>query len=65
MMSDTTTPLKLEPRFEGVTTPELLSFVEAAIDKGFHVFPLTPKAKVTLPGSHGFKDSKPPSDPFT
>jgi hypothetical protein len=43
--------------------PELLSHAKAAVDKGFHVFPLTPKAKVTLPGSHGFKDSKPPSDP--
>jgi hypothetical protein len=43
--------------------PELLSHAKAAIDKGFHVFPLTPKAKVTVPGSHGFKDSKPPSDP--
>jgi hypothetical protein len=29
----------------------------------FRVFPLTPKAKITVPGSHGFKDSKPPSDP--
>jgi hypothetical protein len=44
--------------------PGLLSHARAAIDKGFHVFPLTPKAKVTLPGSHGFKDSKPPSDPL-
>jgi bifunctional DNA primase/polymerase-like protein/AAA domain-containing protein len=46
-----------------VPEPGVLSHAKAAIDKGFHVFPLTPKAKVTLPGSHGFKDSKPPSDP--
>jgi hypothetical protein len=39
----------------------LLPHVKAAISKGFHVFPLTPRAKVTLPGSHGFKDSKAPS----
>jgi hypothetical protein len=44
--------------------PGLFSHAQVAIDKGFHVFPLTPKAKVTLPGSHGFKDSKPPSDPL-
>ena len=47
-----------------VPETELLSHAKAAIDKGFHVFPLAPKAKVTLPGSHGFKDSKPPSDPL-
>jgi hypothetical protein len=35
---------------------------KAAIDKGFHIFGLTPKDKVTLPGSHGFKDSKAPSE---
>jgi AAA domain/Bifunctional DNA primase/polymerase, N-terminal len=41
----------------------LVHHVKTAISKGFHVFPLTPKAKVTVPGSHGFKDSRPPSDP--
>jgi Bifunctional DNA primase/polymerase, N-terminal/AAA domain len=42
----------------------LIASVKAAIEKGFHVFALTPKDKVTLPGSHGFKDSKAPSDPL-
>ena len=41
----------------------LISSVEAAIDKGFHVFPLLPQGKIPLPGSNGFKDSKSPSDP--
>src|SRR5579863_9503987 len=41
----------------------LVPSVKAAIDKGFHIFGLMPKDKVTLPGSHGFKDSKAPSDP--
>ena len=41
----------------------LIPFVKAALDKGFHVFALTPKDKHPLPGSQGFKDSKPPSDP--
>src|ERR1700738_4780989 len=68
-MSATTTTLTQKPearQVEGATTiqPELLSHARAAIDKGFHVFPLTPKAKVTLPGSHGFKDPKTPSDPL-
>jgi hypothetical protein len=66
-MSTMTTTFTLKPeerQIEGATTPGLLSHAQAAIDNGFHVFPLTPKAKVTLPGSHGFKDSKPPSDPF-
>jgi hypothetical protein len=44
--------------------PGLIPSVKQAIDKGFHVFGLTPKDKVTLPGSHGFKDSKSPSDPL-
>lgn len=43
--------------------PELIASVKTAIEKGFHVFALTPKDKVTLPGSHGFKDSKSPVDP--
>jgi hypothetical protein len=43
--------------------PRLIPAVKAAVDKGFHVFGLTPRDKVTLPGSHGFKDSKAPSDP--
>ncbi len=42
----------------------LIPYAKAAIDKGFHIFGLTPKDKVTLPGSHGFKDSKAPSDPL-
>ncbi len=41
----------------------LLQHVKTAISRGFHVFPLTPRAKVTVPGSHGFKDSRPPADP--
>jgi hypothetical protein len=41
----------------------LIPSVKTAIDRGFHVFPLLPKDKITLPGSHGFKDSKPPADP--
>ena len=41
----------------------LLPHVKSAISQGFYVFPLTPKAKITVPGSHGFKDSKPPSNP--
>jgi hypothetical protein len=40
----------------------LVPHVKTAISRGFHVFPLTPRSKVTLPGSHGFKDSKPPMD---
>jgi bifunctional DNA primase/polymerase-like protein len=36
---------------------------QTAVSRGFHIFGLTPKDKVTLPGSHGFKDSKSPSDP--
>jgi AAA domain/Bifunctional DNA primase/polymerase, N-terminal len=44
--------------------PGLIPFVNTAIEKGFHIFGLTPKDKVTLPGSHGFKDSKAPSDPL-
>jgi hypothetical protein len=43
--------------------PGLIPFVKAATDKDFHVFPLTPKDKIPLPGSQGFKDSKSPSDP--
>ncbi len=42
----------------------LVPHVKSAIRRGFHVFPLTPKAKVPLPGSQGFRDSKPPSDPL-
>jgi AAA domain/Bifunctional DNA primase/polymerase, N-terminal len=41
----------------------LVPYVKTAISKGFHVFPLTPKDKLPLPGTHGFKDSRPPSDP--
>jgi AAA domain/Bifunctional DNA primase/polymerase, N-terminal len=40
----------------------LVPHVKTAISRGFHVFPLTPKDKLPLPGTHGFKDSKPPSD---
>jgi hypothetical protein len=47
-----------------VLEPGLIPSVKAAVHKGFHVFGLTPKDKVTLPGSHGFKDSKAPSDPL-
>jgi hypothetical protein len=41
--------------------PNLKSHAQAAIEQGFHIFPLRPKAKITLPGSHGFKDAKDPS----
>jgi AAA domain/Bifunctional DNA primase/polymerase, N-terminal len=41
----------------------LVPHVKAALDKGFHVFGLTPKDKIPLPGSQGFKDSKRPDDP--
>ena len=40
----------------------LIPSVKAAISKGFHIFGLTPKDKVTIPGSHGFKDSRGPDD---
>jgi hypothetical protein len=43
--------------------PGLIPSVKAAINRGFHVFALTPKDKKPLPGSAGFKDSKAPSDP--
>ncbi len=43
--------------------PGLIPSVRAAIDKGFHVFALTPKDKHPLPGSQGFKDSRNPDDP--
>jgi hypothetical protein len=42
--------------------PGLIPAVKAAINKGFHVFGLTPRDKVPLPGSQGFKDSKGPDD---
>jgi hypothetical protein len=45
------------------TTSSLVPHVKTAISRGFHVFPLAPKDKLPLPGTHGFKDSKPPSDP--
>jgi hypothetical protein len=44
--------------------PGLIPSVKAAIERGFHVFGLTPKDKIPLPGSQGFKDSKAPSDPL-
>jgi hypothetical protein len=44
--------------------PGLIPSVKAAIEKGFHVFPLTPKDKHPLAGSAGFKDSKNPNDPL-
>ena len=43
--------------------PGLMPSVKAATGRGFHVFALMPKDKIPLPGSQGFKDSKPPSDP--
>ncbi len=51
--------------YQRAAQPEqgLIPSAKAAMDKGFHVFGLTPKDKVTLPGSHGFKDSKSPLDP--
>ena len=52
-------------RTHSATYPGVFSVPHAntAISRGFHVFPLTPKDKLPLPGTHGFKDSKPPSDP--
>jgi hypothetical protein len=44
-------------------TIDPLRFVKDAVNRGFHVFGLQPKSKITLPGSHGFKDGKKPSDP--
>jgi hypothetical protein len=44
--------------------PGLIPSARAAIEKGFHVFALTPKGKHPLPGSQGFKDSKSPADPL-
>jgi Bifunctional DNA primase/polymerase, N-terminal/AAA domain len=44
------------------TQESLVPHVKTAISRGFHVFPLTPKDKLPLPGTHGFKDSKPPTD---
>jgi len=44
--------------------PGLIAFVKTAVERGFHVFALTPNDKITLQGSHGFKDSKSPSDPL-
>src|SRR5437667_6622823 len=40
-----------------------LRYVRDAVSRGFHVFGLQPKSKITLTGSHGFKDAKQPSDP--
>src|SRR5260370_26191601 len=34
--------------------PGLIPFLNAAINKGFHVFPLLPNVKKPLPGSDGF-----------
>jgi hypothetical protein len=48
---------------QGIESSSLVPHVKTAISRGFHVFPLAPNSKVTVPGSHGFKDSKPPSDP--
>src|SRR6266446_3669081 len=44
--------------------PGLIPSVKAAIDRGFYVFGLTPKDKIPLPASRGFKDSKGPEDPL-
>jgi AAA domain/Bifunctional DNA primase/polymerase, N-terminal len=41
----------------------LIPSAKAALDKGFHIFPLTPRDKHPLAGSQGFKDSKSPLDP--
>src|SRR5437899_579359 len=41
----------------------LIPHVNEAIGRGFHVFGLTPKDKIPLPGSQGFKDSRSPDDP--
>jgi hypothetical protein len=42
----------------------LVPHVQTAIARGFHTFPLTPREKVPLPGTRGFKDSKSPTDPL-
>lgn len=49
---------------ENFPQPGLIPSVKAAIDRGFHVFALTPKDKIPVPGSQGFKDSKGPLDPL-
>jgi hypothetical protein len=49
--------------FSAQSSLGLIPSVKAAIDKGFHVFALTPKDKHPLPGSQGFKDSRSPNDP--
>ncbi len=41
----------------------LLPHAKAAVDLGFSIFPLGSKSKKPLPGSHGFQDSRGPSDP--
>jgi len=48
--------------WESFSQQNLKSHAKTAIDHGFHIFPLRPKDKLTLQGSHGFKDSKAPSD---
>ncbi len=61
--------LKLDVNYESlvnaqVVEPGLIPSAKAAIAKGFHVFPLAVKSKIPPQGSHGFEDSKAPSDPF-
>jgi Bifunctional DNA primase/polymerase, N-terminal/AAA domain len=49
--------------YEAQEQADPLRFVKDAVNRGFHVFGLQPKSKITIPGSHGFKDAKQPSDP--
>jgi hypothetical protein len=55
------------PALDAVPEPHvdtgLLSYAKAAIEKGFHIFPLIERGKKPPKGSHGFQDSKAPSDP--
>ena len=58
---------QLQPRepdpFDDLGDAEtLMPYAKKAIERGFHVFGLQPKSKITLAGSHGFKDSKNKSD---
>jgi hypothetical protein len=67
-LPDTTVVPEPEPAEAG-PVPEVVDtgmspHAKAAVDKGFHIFPLAPKSKVPPRGSHGFQDSRAPSDPL-
>jgi hypothetical protein len=56
--------IEFQTEISNEVAPGLIPAAKQAISKGFHVFSLTPKDKVPLPGSNGFKDSKSQSDPL-